>query len=60
MFSASVTRLHEIVLPVLVPVLVAGRGHVLLGKDVVVGVVLLPLLLLALLGDAGFFLFLRA
>lgn len=60
MSGASVTRLHEVVFPVLVPVLVAGRRHVLLGEDIVVGVVLLPLLLLALLGDAGFFFSLQA
>ena len=46
-------RLHEIVLPVFRPVLVASGLHVLLSEDVVVGVILLPLLLLALLSDAG-------
>ena len=57
--SEGCERLHELILPVGVPVLVAGRGHVLLCEDVVVGMVLLPLLLLALLGDAGLLLFLR-
>jgi hypothetical protein len=50
--------LHEIVLPVFVAVLVARGLHVLLGEEVVVGVVLLPLLFLALLCDPGFLLFL--
>lgn len=51
-------ELHEILLPVLVAVLVARPGHVLLGEEVVVGVLLLPLLLLPLLGDARLLLFL--
>lgn len=40
---------HEVVLPVLGAVLVARRSHVLLGEELVVGVVLLPLLFLPLL-----------
>jgi hypothetical protein len=49
-------KLHEIILPILIPVLVARADHVLLGEELVVGVILLPLLLLPLLGDAGFLL----
>lgn len=45
--------LHEVVLPVLASVLVAGGLEVLLAEQLVVGMVLLPLLLLALLRDAG-------
>lgn len=48
-------RLHEIIFPVLIAVLVARRFHVLLGEDVIVRVVLLPLLLLTLFGDTGLF-----
>jgi len=51
-------KLHEIVLPVLISLLVARGDHVLLGKHLVVGMVLLPFLFLAFLGDAGFFFFL--
>lgn len=51
-------ELHEVVLPGLVPVLVACARQVLVGEEVVVGVGLLVLFLLALLGDAGFLLFL--
>lgn len=57
-FDAMKHELHEILLPVLVAVLVARPGHVLLGEEVVVGVLLLPLLLLPLLGDARLLLFL--
>lgn len=52
-------KLHEIVFPVLIPGLIVRGLHVLLGEQVVVRVVLLPLLLLALLGYPGLLLFLR-
>lgn len=48
-------KLHKVILPIRVAVLVARGGEVVLGEDVVVGVVLLPLLFLVLLGFSGFF-----
>jgi len=54
----SVEESHKVVLPVGGAVLVARSGEVVLGEDVVVGMVFLELFLLALLGYARFFLFL--
>lgn len=50
------SKLHEVVLPVLITVLVARIRHVVLGEELVVGMVLLPLLLLPLLRLFGLFL----
>jgi hypothetical protein len=50
---------HEIVLPILAAVLVAGCLHVVLVEEIIVRMVFLPLLLLALLGDTGLLLSLR-
>lgn len=50
--------LHEVIFPVGGPVLVAAASHVLLGKDIIVGMILLPLLLLPLLSLSLLFLFL--
>lgn len=56
--NKKIQLLHEVLLPVLVAVLIARRRHVILVKQVVVRVLLLPLLLLSLLGYARLFLFL--
>jgi hypothetical protein len=53
------TKLHEVVLPLIAPILVAGRGHVLLREEIIVGMLLLPLLLLSLLCRFGLLLFLQ-
>ena len=51
--------LEEIVKEVLVAILVTRLGNILLGHQVVVGMVPLPCLLLALFGDPSFFLLLK-
>lgn len=49
------SQLHEVVFPAHIPLLVTGCRHILLRKDIIVGVVFLPLLLLPLLGLLGLF-----
>lgn len=59
LFLFETTRyLHEVIFPVFIAILVTGPGHVILGKHLVIGVILLPLLLLPLLRHPSFFLFL--
>jgi hypothetical protein len=48
--------LHEVVQEVLVAVLIARLGQVVLGHDVVVGMISLPCKLFPLFGYASFFL----
>lgn len=48
-------KLHEVVFPAHIPLLVTGCRHILLREDVIVGVVFMPLLLLPLLGLLGLF-----
>jgi hypothetical protein len=55
-----IKRLHKVIFPILVAMLVAGGVHVLLGEYVVVGMILLPLFFLPLLGLPGLFLSLQA
>lgn len=57
--SSFQVLLHEIILPVLTPVLVAGLFHVPVGKQVIICVVLAVLDLLPLLGDTGILLLAR-
>ena len=43
--SEALRGLHEVILPSLIPILVARFHHVLLSKELIVGMILLPLLL---------------
>jgi hypothetical protein len=49
-------KLHEIIQEVFVAILVARFCQIVLGHDVVVGMISSPCKLLPLLGDSGFFL----
>jgi hypothetical protein len=53
---SSSPGLHEVVQEVLIAVLVAGLGKIVLGHDVVVGMIPPPCELFPLLGDSRFFL----
>lgn len=48
-------RLHEVVLPVFVAILVTCRGHIVVCEQFIVSMILLPFLLFPLLRLLGFF-----